>query len=86
MANAEQGGAENVPVHLRDTHYKGAAALGFGEGYKYPHDYPGHYVEQRYAPDGASGMPYYAPSEQGFEQEIRAIRASRGRNDPPEAH
>ena len=73
-----------VPVHLRDTHYKGAAALGSGEGYKYPHDYPGHYVRQRYAPSGAEEANYYIPSEQGFEQEIRRLRRARGIDDPKE--
>ena len=84
MADAERGGYESVPVHLRDTHYKGASSLGHGEGYKYPHDYPGHYVEQQYAPTEARGMPYYKPSEQGFEREIRGIRAARGRVDAPD--
>lgn len=82
MADAAKGGFESVPVHLRDTHYKGAEQLGSGEGYKYPHDYPGHYLPQQYAPLEAQGMPYYVPSEQGFEQEIRKIRATRGCLDP----
>ena len=82
MADAAKGGFESVPVHLRDTHYKGAEQLGSGEGYKYPHDYPGHYLPQQYAPLEAQGMPYYVPSEQGFEQELRKIRATRGRLDP----
>ena len=81
MADAGRGGYEPVPVHLRDTHYKGAARLGHGEGYKYPHDFPGHYVAQRYAPVEAQGMPYYVPSEQGFEREIRELRKSRGIED-----
>ncbi|MDO4865078.1 MAG: replication-associated recombination protein A [Clostridia bacterium] len=84
FADAERGGYESVPAYLRDTHYKGAARLGHGEGYKYPHDYPGHYVEQRYAPLEVEGMPYYTPSEQGFEREVRALRAERGRVDPPD--
>ena len=81
MADAGRGGYEPVPVHLRDTHYKGAARLGYGEGYKYPHDFPGHYVAERYAPVEAQGMPYYVPSEQGFEREIRELRKSRGIED-----
>lgn len=84
MADAEQSGFDSVPVHLRDTHYKGASRLGHGEGYLYPHDFPGHYVRQAYAPDGAKGMPYYVPSGEGFEREIRALRAQRGIDDPPE--
>ena len=84
MADAERGGYEPVPVHLRDTHYKGASALGHGEGYLYPHDFPGHYVPQQYAPLEARGMPYYRPSEQGFEREIRALRKARGIKDRPD--
>lgn len=84
MADAERGGYEPVPVHLRDTHYKGASALGHGEGYLYPHDFPGHYVPQQYAPTEARGMPYYRPSEQGFEREIRALRKTRGIKDGPD--
>ena len=84
FADAECGGGAAVPVHLRDTHYKGAAKLGYGAEYKYPHDYPGHYVAQRYAPEDARDLPYYVPSEQGFEQEIRALRRARGFDDPAE--
>ena len=84
MADAERGGYQPVPVHLRDTHYKGAAQLGFGEGYRYAHDYPGHFVEQDYAPIEAEGMPYYTPSEQGYENEIRALRERRGFDDDPD--
>ena len=84
MADAERGGYQPVPVHLRDTHYQGAAQLGFGEGYRYAHDYPGHFVEQDYAPLEAEGMPYYTPSEQGFENEIRALREQRGFDDDPD--
>ena len=84
MADAERGGYEAVPVHLRDTHYKGADKLGSGEGYKYAHDYPGHYVRQQYAPLEAQGMPYYQPSQQGFENEIRKIRSARGFDDAPD--
>lgn len=83
VADAERNDGGSVPVHLRDTHYKGAGELGFGAGYLYPHDFPGHYVEQQYAPPEADGMPYYVPSRQGFEAEVRALRAARGKLDPP---
>ncbi len=59
---------EPVPIHLRDTAYKGAAKLGHGTGYKYPHDYPGHVVEQEYMPPAARGMKFYRPSDQGQEK------------------
>ena len=82
MADAEKGGFQSVPVHLRDTHYKGAEKLGSGEGYQYPHEFHGHWIPQQYAPLEARGMPYYVPSEQGFENEIRKIRAQRDKRDP----
>ena len=50
-----------VPLHLRDTHYKGAKELGH-EGYKYPHDYPGHFVEQDYLPEEMKKVVYYKAS------------------------
>ncbi len=74
MRDAERGGFQPVPIHLRDTSYKGAAKLGYGEGYKYAHDFPGHYVKQQYAPLEAQGMPYYDPGELGFEVEIQKRR------------
>ena len=52
-----------VPVHLKDTHYKGAEKLGHGAGYLYPHDFPGHYVKQQYLPDGMEGRTFYHPSD-----------------------
>ncbi len=76
-ADCDKGGFAEVPVHLRDTSYKGAETLGSGEGYLYPHNFPGHYIEQRYAPLDATGMPYYEPSDQGYEIEISKIRESR---------
>ncbi len=75
--DAEKGGYQPVPVHLRDTHYKGADQLGSGEGYKYVHEYPGHYVKQHYAPLEASGFPYYEPSDQGAEDDVRARKRKR---------
>ncbi len=67
-----------VPEHLKDTAYKGARRLGRGEGYKYPHDYPGHYVEQEHA-EGVRGK-YYKPSGEGFEKEIKERLDERKRN------
>jgi putative ATPase len=56
-----------ISKHLRDANYPGAKRLGHGEGYKYPHDYPGHHVEQLYGPPDKH---FYKPSSQGFEAEI----------------
>ncbi len=67
MADVERERTEAVPEHLRDASYPGAQRLGHGDGYKYPHDYPGHIVEQSYLPRDAV---YYEPSDQGYETEI----------------
>jgi putative ATPase len=56
-----------VPPHLRDSHYKGAKALGHGQGYRYPHDHEGGYVPQAYLPEGRI---YYTPTRQGAEARI----------------
>ena len=61
-----------VPVHLQDAHYKSAGKLGHGKGYKYAHDYKNHYVKQQYLADGLTGEVFYEPSENGYEQQIRA--------------
>ncbi len=72
FADAKDTTDEPVPVHLRDTAYKGAERLGHGKGYKYPHDYPGHVVEQEYMPPSVRGKKYYIPSEMGNEFKIKA--------------
>ena len=51
-----------VPPHLRDAHYAGAAKLGHGEGYEYPHDFEGHHVKQQYRPERFEDTSYYEPS------------------------
>ena len=84
FADAQKGGFQPVPSHLRDTHYRGAETLGSGQGYKYAHDFPGHFVKQQYAPIEAGGFPYYVPSQQGFENEVRKLRKERGFFDPPD--
>ena len=72
MENVKTTRTMPVPVHLQDRHYKGAAKLGHGEGYKYAHDYPKHYVNQQYLPDGMEGTVFYEPSDNGYEKTIKA--------------
>jgi putative ATPase len=60
--------ADPVPEHLRDASYAGAKKLGHGQGYRYPHDYPGHVVEQEYRPVRYQGNRYFEPSGQGEER------------------
>lgn len=71
METMKQTQALSVPVHLQDSHYRGAKNIGHGIGYLYAHDYPNHYVKQQYLPDGLSGVKFYEPTENGYEKQIR---------------
>jgi putative ATPase len=66
VADVRDRPSGRVPRHLRDAHYPGAARLGHGEGYRYPHDYPhdelGGWVEQEYRPPEVAGRRYYRPN------------------------
>jgi putative ATPase len=68
MKDVESGRTLAVPEHLRDSHYAGAKRLGHGEGYKYAHDHPEHFVAQDYL---GSEKRYYEPTEQGVEKKIK---------------
>ena len=74
-----------IPAHLQDAHYKGAAKLGRGTGYKYAHDYPNHYVKQQYLPYELDGKEFYKPSGNGYEAKIREHmqRIRREAEEPP---
>ena len=52
-----------IPMHIRNAPASGMEEFGYGEGYKYPHDYPGHYVEQQYLPDKILGTKYFIKDE-----------------------
>ncbi len=69
-SDVQQGLAGPVPRHLRDASYRGAARLGHGKGYVYPHDDPAGVVEQQYAPDALAGKRYYLPSAHGAEARV----------------
>ena len=69
--NAVRTYQTSVPSHLRDAHYKGAGKLGHGIGYKYAHDYPGHYVDQQYLPDEIKDARFYEPGELGYEKQMK---------------
>jgi putative ATPase len=79
-----------VPAHLRDASYKGAAKLGHGRGYLYPHDYPEGIVRQEYPPGEAAGHRYYEPTRHGAEaryadrvERIRAVLSETASEDAP---
>ncbi len=61
----------DVPNHLKDAHYKGAAKLGHGDGYLYAHNYPEHYVKQQYLPDELVGTTFYEPTDIGYEERVK---------------
>ncbi len=71
MHMVEETGNLPIPSHLQDAHYKGAAKLGHGTGYLYPHDYENNYVRQQYLPYELSGTEFYHPSGNGYEVKIK---------------
>jgi putative ATPase len=66
--DVEEGRLLEVPEHLRDASYSGAKKFGHGQGYKYAHDYEGHYVDQEYIP---AKKRYYEPTDNGYEAKIK---------------
>ncbi|WP_017546578.1 replication-associated recombination protein A [Nocardiopsis prasina] len=85
MGDVRAGRAGPVPAHLRDAHYKGAADLGHGRGYRYAHDHPGGVAPQQHAPEGLTEREYYRPTQHGAErrftevlQRIRSVLKSEG--------
>ena len=77
METIKTQGALPVPIHLRDSHYPGAKRLGHGNGYLYPHDFSNHHVAQQYLPDGVTGTPFYEPTAEGKEAELKRRMAER---------
>ena len=66
VKNKETG---EVPMHIRNAPIEKMKELGYHEGYKYPHDFPNHYVEQQYLPDEMVGTKYYNPNNNEVNQE-----------------
>jgi len=77
--DVENKKTQEVPIDLKDAHYKGAQRLGRGEGYKYAHDYADHYVEQEYMPNK---VRYYEPTELGFEKQLKERLDKLRKNQP----
>lgn len=71
LAAAREAGAGEVPAHLRDAHYQGAASLGHGDGYRLPHDDPRGWVDQDHRPEEVADQVYYEPSPHGREGRLR---------------
>lgn len=74
LSDIRSGKSGDVPNHLKDSHYQGAKELGRGVEYKYPHDYPGGWVDQQYLPDTIKNKQYYRPKNTGkFEQAMKQV-------------
>ena len=86
LSAVRQTGNLPVPTHLQEAHYKGAAKLGHGIGYKYAHDYPDHYVEQQYLPYDLTCTEFYSPSGNGYEVKIdehmKKLKKNAKKEDP----
>ncbi|MBE5937771.1 MAG: replication-associated recombination protein A [Lachnospiraceae bacterium] len=81
MSVAANDSNARIPAHLMDAHYGGAAKLGHGIGYKYAHDYEGHYVDQQYLPDCHMGKHFYYPSDNGYEKIQKEYLAKTSRHN-----
>lgn len=82
LAAVEAEGETQVPTHLQDSS-RDSKALGHGKDYKYPHDFPDHWVKQQYLPDALRGKTFYEPSDQGREKDI-AARLAKWRSEKKE--
>jgi len=70
QAEMRESSQETVPLHLRNAVTPLMEQQGYGQGYKYAHDHPGHFVEQEYLPPARRGQRYYTPSDQGYERTV----------------
>jgi len=68
----KHGSTESVPLHLRNPVTPLMRDIGYGKGYKYAHDYPGHFVQQQNLPSSLQGKRYYIPGDQGYEKQVMA--------------
>ena len=81
MADVEEYGAPDFPRHIQNKHFDGAEAAVRGQHYRYPHDYPNHYVRQQYLPDILKDKVYYQFGENRQEQAAAAYREKILRED-----
>ena len=72
QAEIKEGSNDPVPLHLRNAPTLLMRQVGYGKGYKYAHDYEGHFVEQQNLPDSLQGKRFYQPGDQGYEKQISA--------------
>jgi putative ATPase len=67
----KNGKNEPVPLHLRNAVTKLMKESGYGKGYKYAHNFPGHVVDQQHLPDSLKDKKFYFPGELGYEKQIK---------------
>ena len=72
LAQVEREGYRPVPLHLRNAPTPLMEKAGYGTGYKYAHDYPGHFVELEFMPEGLSGTRFWEPGENPAEEKLKA--------------
>ena len=84
ISDVEHSGNMEVPNHLKDSS-RDSRALGHGKGYKYPHDFPDHFVVQQYLPDDIRDNVYYKPGDLGYEKAIaERLKVWREQMDKPQ--
>ena len=81
----KRGSAESVPLHLRNPVTPLMKDIGYGKGYKYAHDYPGHFVEQQNLPESLRDKQFYTPGDQGYEKQVAAqLKTWRQQREKPD--
>ncbi|MBP3951388.1 replication-associated recombination protein A [Bacillus suaedae] len=73
LEDVRRGNIGEIPMHLKDAHYKGAETLGHGKDYKYPHNFPNSWVNQQYLPDQIKNKKYYQPNQNGYEKQLYKV-------------
>jgi putative ATPase len=81
----KKGASESVPLNIRNAPTQLMKDLGYGQGYKYAHDYPDHQVDQQHLPDSQQDQKFYDPGMQGYEKEIwERVKQWQVKRDNPE--
>ena len=84
LSDLRQNGNLAIPRHLRDGHYAGSKELGNAKDYKYPHNYPGNWVQQNYLPEKIKNADYFTPNENGKYE--RALGMTKNKIDQLKNH
>jgi putative ATPase len=71
LSSVRDGGVHEIPLHIRNAPTDLMEKIGYGKGYKYPHNYSGHFVKEQYLPDTIKNMVFYEPTDQGSESAIK---------------